>query len=125
MKLSTKLALAAIASTFSMGAFAACAETSDTYTAGPNGIVGEYEAADDTTCFMQTDFKAPISANVTLKWVQNETAMAVASSSSKGRNNYSGSSEGGRVAQCGEPTTGSTAPTTADPDMSKENGCGR
>ncbi|WP_143326192.1 hypothetical protein [Vandammella animalimorsus] len=126
MKLTTKLALAAVASAFSMGAFADCAVGSGATEAGANGDKHVYaKPAADSTCYMQSGFESPVSANVHLKWIQTDTAVAVATSNKKGRNNYTGFSEGGRVAQCGDPTTGTTAPTTADPDMTKPNACGR
>lgn len=137
MKISAKIAILTVASAASFAAFAqtgggtgggtggasGCAKASGSVDAKTSGQVYEYTAPTDSQCYMETDFKSPMSANVSLKWVQNTTAVAVQTSNSKGRNNYSGSSEGGRVAQCGEPTTGAAVPTTRAPDLTKPNGC--
>lgn len=80
-----------------------------------------YEVTDGK--FVATKFDFNVSANVGLKSKENETAIVVQTANKKGRNNYSGSSEGGSVSQCGNPTTGSTAPTVGDPDLAKPNGC--
>lgn len=73
--------------------------------------------------FVATKFDFNVSANVGLKSKENETAIAVQTANTKGRNNYSGSSEGGSVSQCGNPTTGSTAPTVREPVLANANGC--
>ncbi|MDO4724104.1 MAG: hypothetical protein Q4A97_05025 [Comamonadaceae bacterium] len=126
MKFLTKIALAAAVSSLSAGAFADCAKLNDEVAAGANGDKYTYaKPADDSTCYMQSAFESPVSANVHLKWVQTETAVAVATSNKKGRNNYTGFSEGGRVAQCGDPTTGTDTPVTEAPNMDNDNACGR
>jgi len=47
--------------------------------------------------FVKRNFAAQCSANVTLGYSQNATALAVASGSAKGKTYYHGSSEGGAV----------------------------
>lgn len=79
--------------------------------------------------FVVTPFKFNVSANVALKSLENETAIAVATSNTKGRNQFTGTSEGGSVSQCGDPTTGSTPPGLDAPSLEEEkikvNGCNR
>lgn len=128
MKLLTKILLAAAVSSASVGAFAqntgnTCATLSGTHAPAAKGGLVTYTAADGNVCYMQTSFQSPVSANVGLEWVQNNTAAAVATWNTKGRNHYTGSSEGGRVAQCGDPTTGSKAPTGKKPVLTAANGC--
>lgn len=130
MKLSTKIALAAVAASFSMGAFAACGQTSVvTIDAAQKGGKSEYTPVPDETCYAQQKFTIFSSANVELRWIQSETNAAVGAGSTKGRNVYSGISDGGRVQACGDPTTGSDAATgnMGDPDLTKvdNNGCWR
>lgn len=74
--------------------------------------------------YVVSDFKFVVSSNVELKSTENTTAIAVQTANKKGRNNYSGISDGGSVAQCGDPTTGSTAPTVREPSLTAANGCG-
>ena len=73
--------------------------------------------------YVVTDFKFGVSANVGLKSKENTTAIAVQTANLKGRNNYSGISDGGSVAQCGNPTTGATAPEVREPSLDQPNGC--
>ena len=77
----------------------------------------------DGTGFVASSFAFNLSANVSIKTDENATAVVVQTSNSRGRNNYAGSSEGGAVAQCGKPTTGSVAPTTRAPNLANKNGC--
>lgn len=74
--------------------------------------------------YVVSNFKFVVSANVALKSKENTTAIAVQTANLKGRNNYSGISDGGSVAQCGNPTTGATAPTIQEPKLDAVNGCG-
>lgn len=92
-------------------------------TPGAAAQVVDYEITDGN--FVATAFKFNVSANVGLKSKENATAIVVQTANTKGRNNYSGSSEGGSVAQCGNPTTGSTAPTVREPVLANENGCNK
>lgn len=75
--------------------------------------------------YVVSDFKFVVSANVALKSKENTTAIAVQTANLKGRNNYSGISDGGSVTQCGSPTTGATAPTVREPKLDAENGCNK
>lgn len=109
------LALLAAGSVFADDANVTAAATAQTvdYTAStatpPNYVV--------------SNFKFVVSANVGLKSKENTTAIAVQTANLKGRNNYSGISDGGAVTQCGDPTTGATAPTVREPSLNQPNGC--
>lgn len=110
------LALLAAGSVFADDANVTAAATSQTvnYTATTGA----------TPNYVVSDFKFVVSANVALKSKENTTAIAVQTANLKGRNNYSGISDGGSVAQCGDPTTGATAPTVREPSLTAVNGCG-
>ncbi len=82
-----------------------------------------YTATAAGTDFVANDFEFTVSANVGLESVENTTAIVVQTANVKGRNNFSGSSDGGSVAQCGTPTTGSTPPAVRAPTLGAVNGC--
>ncbi|RZS33350.1 hypothetical protein [Corticibacter populi] len=86
----------------------------------------DFTAATDGSEFVVSDFKYTLSSNVGLGYSQNETAIAVGTYNTRGRNAFTGTSEGGSVAACGDPTTGSTAPSapTLSLDADDANGCG-
>lgn len=86
---------------------------SDTYT---------FEAADEGE-FIVTDFKFTLSSNVGLAFAQSETAVAVGTANDRGRNGFTGSSEGGSVSPCGPATTGTDKPDVPTPDVAEPNGC--
>lgn len=67
--------------------------------------------------FVVTDFDYTISANVALNSVEDTVAFAVGAASKKGRNAYTGSSNGGSVSACGDPTTGSAVPDAPTPSL--------
>ena len=86
--------------------------TDNTYTAGTDG-------------FVVNDFTFSTSANVGLNSAEDSVAVAVGTASNKGRNAFTGSSNGGSVSNCGEPTTGSAIPDVPSPstDAADESGC--
>ena len=83
--------------------------------------------AGDPELYVVNTFGFNLSNGVALKALQNRNAIAVATSTPRGRNQFTGSSLGGSVATCGAPTTGNAEPTLDDPtlDASKANGCNR
>ncbi|MDO5652680.1 MAG: hypothetical protein Q4G39_01040 [Brachymonas sp.] len=107
-------------------AFAACATTKGKVSSAATSSTNTYTLAEgtaDDTCYMQNGFSYNVSSNVGLAWEQSEAALVVQTASTKGRNNFAGSSEGGSVAVCGKPTTGTTAPTPREPTLAAVNGC--
>jgi hypothetical protein len=73
--------------------------------------------------YVATGFAFNVSASVGLKSNENTTAIAVRTANTKGRNNFSGHSNGGSVGVCGTATTGSTAPTVGNADVTLATGC--
>lgn len=118
--MNAKLALIPLALLAAGSVFAADADIA----AQPTAKTHDYTADTGTPPkYVVSDFKFVVSANVGLKSTENTTAIAVQTANLKGRNNYSGISDGGSVAQCGDPTTGSAAPTLEAPVLNKANGC--
>lgn len=118
--MNVKLALIPLALLAAGSVFAADANVD----AGTAARTVDYTAEAGATNYVVSNFKFVVSANVALKSKENTTAIAVQTANVKGRNNYSGISDGGAVTQCGDPTTGSTAPTVREPSLTAENGCG-
>ncbi len=72
-----------------------------------------YKAKAGRAGFVKNDFEFTVSANSAIMSVENETrAMAVGAVSTRGRNLFTGHSDGGSVAQCGP----SLAKADADED---------
>lgn len=125
-----KLAAAAVASMVmaSGTAYAQAAATcggADVASSATENRVNEFEG--DAECYVVTTFGFNLSNGVALKAAQNRNAIAVATSTPRGRNQFSGSSNGGSVATCGEATTGNAEPGIDDPSLEADavNGCGR
>lgn len=120
--MNVKLALIPLALLAAGSVFAADADVPAT----GNAKTIDYQAEDPATNpkYVVSNFKFVVSSNVALKSKENTTAIAVQTANKKGRNNYSGISDGGSVAQCGDPTTGSTAPDVREPNLTAVNGCG-
>lgn len=80
----------------------------------------------DAECYVVTTFGFNLSNGVALKAEQNRNAIAVATSTPRGRNQFSGSSNGGSVATCGPATTGNKEPEITAPSLEPDavNGCG-
>lgn len=127
-----KLAAAAVASMVMASGTAYAAELDlDVDTVG--GV--DSSATDDRTNtfvgdperYVVTTFGFNLSNGVALKAVQNRNAIAVSTSTPRGRNQFSGSSNGGSVSTCGDATTGNDEPDIDDPSLAADavNGCGR
>jgi hypothetical protein len=115
-----KLAIVGIASlTLSGMATSAFAASADV-TAGPKAQDVAYTADGN---FVVNDFRFAVSANVGLASVEDTVAIAVGTASNKGRNAFTGSSNGGSVTTCGDATTGSTIPTVPTPSLTANGGC--
>ena len=126
-----KLAAAAVASmvmasgtAFAQSTEPTCA-TADIASSATANRVNDF--AGNPECYVVTPFKYNLSNGVALKATQNRNAIAVAASTPRGRNQFTGSSQGGSVATCGNPTTGNNEPTLDAPtvDAGKANGCNR
>ena len=78
------------------------------------------------TDYVVSDFNVQLSNNVELIFAQNRNAIAVATATPRGRNVFSGSSQGGSVATCGKATEGNNEPAAGAPslDAADANGCG-
>lgn len=134
-----KLAFALLALTASTGAFATtdpCASAALNFaTVGTEGTYAAVNAsctvavtADGTNTFLVNNFDFTVSSGVGIAAVQSGQAMAVAAGATKGRNVYTGHSNGGSVSQC---NTAPIVSTTATPDtltdenlvITKTDGC--
>lgn len=111
-----KIALAALALS------AAGAASAVSVAAGPNASTQSYTAASPAQ-YVVTDFQFTVSANTALESVENTVAIAVQTANTKGRNNFSGISDGGSVTACGDPTTGAAIPAVRAPTLANPNGC--
>lgn len=60
--------------------------------------------------FVVTTFEYTVSSNVAMVSLEDTVAFAVGTASQKGRNAYTGSSNGGAVTPCGPATTGADVP---------------
>lgn len=135
-----KIAFALLALTASTSAFATdpCASAAlDFSTPGTEATYDAVNASctvdvtgDSATVstFVVNDFDFTVSANVAVSAVQNEQSMAVAAGSTKGRNVFTGHSNGGSVSQCNTaPITDATAnPATLTDDelnIANTDGC--
>lgn len=67
--------------------------------------------------FVVTPFEYTVSANVELNSIEDTVAFAVGAASKKGRTPYTGSSNGGSVSVCGEPTEGAEVPDAPTPSL--------
>ena len=79
--------------------------------------------AAQTDMFVVNSFTFAVSSNVGLNSAEDTVAMAVGTASSKGRNAYTGSSNGGSVTNCGDATTGSDLPAVPTPSLTSIAGC--
>lgn len=88
-------------------ATSALAEVACAGTAGNGTAVA---GATDGTTFVRVGFTPKCSANVLLRYTDQQTNFAVAAGSSKGKSTFIGSTSGGGVTKDGNcPTTGCTA----------------
>lgn len=123
-----KLAFALLALTASASAFAtdpcasaaidfATVNTEATYDA-VNASCTVAVTADGTDTFLVNDFDFTVSSGVAISAVQSAQGMAVSAGATKGRNVFTGHSNGGSVSQCNEDpitdTTANPATLTAD-----------
>ena len=133
-----KIAFALLALTASTSAFATdpCASAAlDFSTAATEATYDAVNASctvavtgDGTDTFIVNDFDFTVSANVAVSAVQNAQAMAVAAGSTKGRNVFTGHSNGGSVSQCNtDPITDATANpatlTETELNIANTDGC--
>lgn len=78
--------------------------------------------------FVKNDFSITISSNVTMGLKDGVDRFGVVTASDKGKNVFTGTSEGGSVSVCGaQAAVGAAddAVATASLDLTKDNGCGR
>lgn len=85
-----KIALAALLATMSVGAMAAASNVCT----GGDATSAQVTAASN---FIKNNFTAKCSANVYLSYDEDTTKVGVGAASKKGKNVFSGSSEGGAV----------------------------
>lgn len=85
-----------------------------------------------TAGFLKNTFAFALSANVVMGVKDNGVVFGVVAGSPGGRNVFTGSTEGGSVATCGNPTVSTDTTTTpatlvvdATLDMTKSGGCAR
>lgn len=96
-----------------------------------------YKAEADRAGFVKNDFEFTVSANSAIRAVENGTrSLAVGAVSTRGRNVFTGHSDGGSVSQCGPSLTKTEADTDAKllallagenltaTDSTAVNGCG-
>ena len=69
------------------------------------------------TAFVVTDFTFSLSSSVAMQYIEDPVAIAVSTASEKGRNVFNGSSNGGSVSSCGDPTIGAATPKPVLPSL--------
>lgn len=79
--------------------------------------------ADEDGAFVVSNFTFAVSSNVGLASTEDNVAIAVGTASQKGRNAYTGSSNGGSVTTCGEATIGSAVPEVPEVSLTNIAGC--
>lgn len=82
-----------------------------------------YTAAEADAMFVVDDFTYTLSANVGLNTLEDTGTFTVGTASSKGRNAFTGSSNGGSVTACGPASTGNTPPVVPSPSLTASGGC--
>lgn len=82
-----------------------------------------YTAEANDAMFVVDDFTYTLSANVGLNTLEDTGTFTVGTASSKGRNAFTGSSNGGSVSTCGPASTGNDAPTVPTPSLTLTAGC--
>lgn len=115
-----RITLAVVSLAFASGAFAAPTEytpgSANTSTAGSGApVVYAYQAAANRGGFVKNDFDFTLSAWTIARAVESADfrAMSVGAVSARGRSLYTGNSDGGSVAQCGDSVTAEAAKTVA------------
>lgn len=114
-----KLALAGVAA-LTMTGFVSTASAVEVAASNNGHPASPYESDD---LFVVNDFVFAVSANVALESAEDAVAIAVSTASNKGRNEFSGSSNGGAVKTCGDPTVGAATPEPQTPSLTAGSGC--
>ena len=91
----------------------------------------DIKAIDDRGGFVKNDFAITVSANVGISALDDNTRFGVVAGANRGRAVFTGTSEGGSVAQCGplvdkNEDNGGASLVDADGtlDLDSDNGCG-
>ena len=118
---------------FKFGLIAAALVSSSAFAADVGGETGTIafdgerinNFTGDVDLYVVNGFSFHLSNNVDLFYTQNRNAIAVATSTPRGRNVFSGSSAGGSVSVCGDATTGNDEPAAGVPSVGADdpNGC--
>ena len=117
-----KIVISLVFAATSLMSSASFAAASGTACAGATtATAGTSTGTPGTGEFIQNAFTPQCSANVHLQWAQSATAVGVGSASTKGRNYFGGSSNGGGVQPTGTkcPDTGCVATGLGDIASSK------
>ncbi|UPQ81988.1 hypothetical protein M0M42_16515 [Pseudomonas knackmussii] len=130
-----KILLSSLMMALSAGASAAAyTPGQNSATAGvANPTVFTYTATANRAGFVKNDFDFTVSANTIVRATENGSrSMAVAAVSGRGRNLFTGHSDGGSVSQCGASLTADAAKTEAtvvallsNLNVANANGCGQ